>query len=566
MEKHWKILDTPFEADIANLANQLNIHPALAKLLLQRGINSIDTAKLFFRLSLDHLHNPFLMKDMDTAVERIIAAIENDEHILIYGDYDVDGTTSVAMMYSFLQPYINKLDFYIPDRYSEGYGVSEQGIQWAIEHNVDLIISLDCGIKAFRTVELAKNNKIDFIICDHHRPDGELPQATAVLDPKREDCEYPYKELSGCGVGFKLVQGITQRMGYDENNLWPLLDLVAVSIGADIVPITGENRVMCSFGLKQLEREPRPGLNALIKIGALQKPLTVTRVVFGIAPRINAAGRIEHAHAAVDLLLSRNPEEADYLATAINKNNTIRKETEEGIVNEALAMLEEQAGDRYTTVLFKEDWHKGVIGIVASKCIEHFYRPTIILTASKGKATGSARSVRGYDIHEAIEACGELLEQFGGHKYAAGLTLKAENVAAFQDRFEEVVRNTITEDLLLPTVRIDEIIDLDIISKSFFNIINQMEPFGPGNLKPVFATRNLKATNLRLLKDQHLKMNVVNEDGVVIDAIGFYMPDYYQALQDDIVFDMAYTIEENNFRGNSTIQLHIKDIKFAQNT
>ena len=566
MEKHWKILDTPFEADIANLANQLNIHPALAKLLLQRGINSIDTAKLFFRLSLDHLHNPFLMKDMDTAVERIIAAIENDEHILIYGDYDVDGTTSVAMMYGFLQPYINKLDFYIPDRYSEGYGVSEQGIQWAIEHNVDLIISLDCGIKAFRTVELAKNNKIDFIICDHHRPDGELPQATAVLDPKREDCEYPYKELSGCGVGFKLVQGITQRMGYDENNLWPLLDLVAVSIGADIVPITGENRVLCSFGLKQLEREPRPGLNALIKIGALQKPLTVTRVVFGIAPRINAAGRIEHAHAAVDLLLSRNPEEADYLATAINKNNTIRKETEEGIVNEALAMLEEQAGDRYTTVLFKEDWHKGVIGIVASKCIEHFYRPTIILTASKGKATGSARSVRGYDIHEAIEACGELLEQFGGHKYAAGLTLKAENVAAFQDRFEEVVRNTITEDLLLPTVRIDEIIDLDIISKSFFNIINQMEPFGPGNLKPVFATRNLKATNLRLLKDQHLKMNVVNEDGVVIDAIGFYMPDYYQALQDDIVFDMAYTIEENNFRGNSTIQLHIKDIKFAQNT
>ena len=566
MEKHWKILDTPFEADIANLANQLNIHPALAKLLLQRGINSIDTAKLFFRLSLDHLHDPFLMKDMDTAVERIIAAIENDEHILIYGDYDVDGTTSVAMMYSFLQPYINKLDFYIPDRYSEGYGVSEQGIQWAIEHNVDLIISLDCGIKAFRTVELAKNNKIDFIICDHHRPDEELPQATAVLDPKREDCEYPYKELSGCGVGFKLVQGITQRMGYDENNLWPLLDLVAVSIGADIVPITGENRVMCSFGLKQLEREPRPGLNALIKIGALQKPLTVTRVVFGIAPRINAAGRIEHAHAAVDLLLSRNPEEADYLATAINNNNTIRKETEEGIVNEALAMLEEQAGDRYTTVLFKEDWHKGVIGIVASKCIEHFYRPTIILTASKGKATGSARSVRGYDIHEAIEACGELLEQFGGHKYAAGLTLKAENVAAFQDRFEEVVRNTITEDLLLPTVRIDEIIDLDIISKSFFNIINQMEPFGPGNLKPVFATRNLKATNLRLLKDQHLKMNVVNEDGVVIDAIGFYMPDYYQALQDDIVFDMAYTIEENNFRGNSTIQLHIKDIKFAQNT
>ena len=566
MEKHWKILDTPFEADIANLANQLNIHPALAKLLLQRGINSIDTAKLFFRLSLDHLHNPFLMKDMDTAVERIIAAIENDEHILIYGDYDVDGTTSVAMMYSFLQPYINKLDFYIPDRYSEGYGVSEQGIQWAIEHNVDLIISLDCGIKAFRTVELAKNNKIDFIICDHHRPDEELPKATAILDPKREDCEYPYKELSGCGVGFKLVQGITQRMGYDENNLWPLLDLVAVSIGADIVPITGENRVLCSFGLKQLEREPRPGLNALIKIGALQKPLTVTRVVFGIAPRINAAGRIEHAHAAVDLLLSRNPEEADYLATAINKNNTIRKETEEGIVNEALAMLEEQAGDRYTTVLFKEDWHKGVIGIVASKCIEHFYRPTIILTASKGKATGSARSVRGYDIHEAIEACGELLEQFGGHKYAAGLTLKAENVAAFQDRFEEVVRNTITEDLLLPTVRIDEIIDLDIISKSFFNIINQMEPFGPGNLKPVFATRNLKATNLRLLKDQHLKMNVVNEDGVVIDAIGFYMPDYYQALQDDIVFDMAYTIEENNFRGNSTIQLHIKDIKFAQNT
>jgi len=566
MDKIWKLKDMPIAEDVDQLSKAININPNLASLLLQRGVTDFEQAKKFFRLSLDHLHDPFLMKDMDIAVERLSRALDNKESILIYGDYDVDGTTSVATMISFLRNYSDNLEFYIPDRYSEGYGVSEEGIKWAIEHKVDLIISLDCGIKAFKTVALAKDNNIDFIICDHHTPDDTLPEATAVLDPKRTDCNYPFKELSGCGVGFKLLQGLVKHKDWDEAELWPLLDMVAVSIAADIVPITGENRVLCYFGLKKLEKEPRAGLAALIKVGNLQKPLTVTRVVFGIAPRINAAGRIEHANAAVELLLSQDEEEADILAGQVNIKNEYRRETELEIVTEAIAMIDDEKEDKKSTVLFKEDWHKGVIGIVASKCIEHFHRPTIILTKSNGKATGSARSVRGFDIHEAIGACSELLEQFGGHKYAAGLTLKVENVEPFKKMFEEVVGKTITEEQLIPTVIIDEEINLSIISESFLNIIDQMEPFGPGNMKPVFVSRNLKALNTKLLKDLHLKMSVLDEeDGVVIDAIGFNMPDYYEILKSKPSFDLAYTIEENNFRGKSSIQLHIKDIKFVEN-
>ena len=566
MDKIWKLKNIPASADVDRLSKAININPNLASLLVQREVTDYDQAQEFFRLSLNHLHDPFLMKDMNIAVKRLSDALDNNESILIYGDYDVDGTTSVATMISYLRNHTENIDFYIPDRNSEGYGVSIDGINWAIEHKVNLIISLDCGIKAFETVALAKENNIDFIICDHHTPSDSLPEATAVLDPKRSDCNYPYKELSGCGVGFKLLQALVKYKDWEDSELWPLLDLVAVSIAADIVPITGENRVLCYFGLKKLEKDPRPGLEALIKVGNLQTPLTVTRVVFGIAPRINAAGRIEHANGAVDLLLSQDMEEANILAGHVNIKNEYRKETELEIVNEAIAIIDKEKEGKKSTVLFKADWHKGVIGIVASKCIEHFYRPTIILTESNGKATGSARSVRGFDVHEAIGACSELLEQFGGHKYAAGLTLKTENVEAFKAKFEEVVSNSITDEQLLPTVIIDEEIDINIISESFLNIIDQMEPFGPGNMKPVFVSRNLKAINPKLLKDLHLKMSVLDEeDGVVIDAIGFNIPDYYEILKSKPSFDLAYTIEENNFRGKSSIQLHIKDIKFAEN-
>jgi single-stranded-DNA-specific exonuclease len=566
MDKNWKILDAPAANDVQNLADAININPYLATLLIQRGVKDFQQAEKFFRLSLDHLHDPFLMQDMQIAVDRLSKAIEDDEKILIYGDYDVDGTTSVTMMVSYLKNHTSKVDFYIPDRYSEGYGVSEDGINWAIDHDIKLIISLDCGIKAHKMVAMATSNGIDFIICDHHTPGPTLPPANAVLDPKRSDCHYPYNELSGCGVGFKLLQGLVKNRQWDESELWPLLDLVAVSIAADIVPITCENRVLCSFGLKVLEKSPRPGLAALIEIGNLQKPLTVTRTVFGIAPRINAAGRIDHAHGAVELMLSTDEEEALYLAGQVNTKNEIRKDTELEIVNEALEMIAAIATPKKTTVLFKPDWHKGVIGIVASKCIEHFYRPTIILTESNGKATGSARSVKGFDIHEAIGACDKLLEQFGGHKYAAGLTLKKENVEAFQEKFEEIVSATISEEQLVPTIIIDEEIELSTISASYLSIIDQMEPFGPGNMKPVFISRNLKASKIKLLKDLHLKMSIFNEeDGVVIDAIGFNMAEYHEKLKSKPYFNMAYTIEENNFRGRTTIQLHIKDIKFVEN-
>jgi len=565
MEKNWKILKPPPLEKIEALAKAININPYLATLLIQRDVTDYNLAEKFFRMSLDHLHDPFLMQDMDVAVERLAKAIDAEEKILIYGDYDVDGTTSVSLMISFLKQYTTHLEFYIPDRYSEGYGVSTDGINWAIDHNINLIISLDCGIKAHKVIDLAASKNIDFIVCDHHTADATLPKALAVLDPKRSDCNYPYKELSGCGVGFKLLQGLTIFKKWDEAQLWPLLDLVAVSIAADIVPITGENRVLCFFGLKVLEKSPRPGLAALIEVGNLQKPLTVTRTVFGIAPRINAAGRIAHAHGAVELLLSNDYEEALYLAGQVNSKNEIRKETELEIVNEAIAMIDEETRNKNTTVLYKADWHKGVIGIVASKCIEHFHRPTIILTQSNGKATGSARSVRGFDIHEAIGACSELLEQFGGHKYAAGLTMKKENVEPFQQMFEEVVSATILEEHLMPTITVDEEIELSIISASYLSIIDQMEPFGPGNMKPTFVSRRLKASKIKLLKDLHLKMSVFNEeDGVVIDAIGFNMPEHYEKLKGDHYFDMAYTIEENNFRGNNTIQLHIKDIKFLK--
>ena len=567
MLKTWNFLPQQDPANVDALAKAVNINSILASMLLQRGIHNFDEARSFFRPALENIHDPFAMKDMDVAVTRVIQSLENKERILIYGDYDVDGTTSVAMMISFLRKHHKQLEFYVPDRYSEGYGVSITGVDWAKEKNVDLMISLDCGIKAFAAIDHANDLGIDFIVCDHHNPADKLPNAVAILDPKRTDCDYPFKELSGCGVGFKLLQALTDTMVWPDEPLWDLLDLVATSIAADIVPITGENRILAYFGMKKINAAPRPGLQALIKVGALQTPLNITNVVFGIAPRINAAGRITHANSAVDLLISNDSAEAEYMAGLINSNNQIRRDTDQGITSEALDMIRnsETLTITHSTVLFKQDWHKGVIGIVASKCIEHFHRPTIILTESNGMATGSARSVRGYDIHEAISACSELLEQFGGHKYAAGLTMKLDNVAPFVQKFEEVVATTITEEQLIPKIDIDQVITLNEIDYKFLNIINQMEPFGPGNMSPVFVAQNLKTLKSRLLKELHIKMTVGQEDdGLVFDAIGFNMEPLFQRIEQGDLFDMAFTIEENNFRGVKSIQLNIKDIKFEK--
>ena len=567
MLKTWNFLPQQDPANVDALAKAVNINSILASMLLQRGIHNFDEARSFFRPALENIHDPFAMKDMDVAVTRVIQSLENKERILIYGDYDVDGTTSVAMMISFLRKHHKQLEFYVPDRYSEGYGVSITGVDWAKEKNVDLMISLDCGIKAFAAIDHANDLGIDFIVCDHHNPADKLPNAVAILDPKRTDCDYPFKELSGCGVGFKLLQALTDTMVWPDEPLWDLLDLVATSIAADIVPITGENRILAYFGMKKINAAPRPGLQALIKVGALRTPLNITNVVFGIAPRINAAGRITHANSAVDLLISNDSAEAEYMAGLINSNNQIRRDTDQGITSEALDMIRnsETLTITHSTVLFKQDWHKGVIGIVASKCIEHFHRPTIILTESNGMATGSARSVRGYDIHEAISACSELLEQFGGHKYAAGLTMKLDNVTPFVQKFEEVVATTITEEQLIPKIDIDQVITLNEIDYKFLNIINQMEPFGPGNMSPVFVAQNLKTLKSRLLKELHIKMTVGQEDdGLVFDAIGFNMEPLFQRIEQGDLFDMAFTIEENNFRGVKSIQLNIKDIKFEK--
>ena len=567
MLKTWNFLPEPDSVDTDALAKEVNISPVLAAMLLQRGIHSFEEAKVFFRPSLDQLHDPFTMKDMDVAVTRLIKALENNERILIFGDYDVDGTTSVAMMITFLRQHHEQLEFYVPDRNSEGYGVSLTGIEWAHEKGVDLIISLDCGIKAFAAIDRAVELGMNFIVCDHHTPAAILPNATAVLDPKRQDCTYPFKELSGCGVGFKLLQALTDTLAWPDEPLWDLLDLVATSIAADIVPIIDENRVLAYYGMKKINASPRPGLHALIRVGALKQPLNIINVVFGIAPRINAAGRISHANGAIDLLISTDNSEAEHMAGLVNSNNEIRRDTDQGITSEALSMIEssEVLIESNTTVLFKADWHKGVIGIVASKCIEHFYRPTIILTESKGKATGSARSVIGYDIHEAIEACSDLLEQFGGHKYAAGLTMPLANVDTFAQKFEAVVKSTITQEQLIPKINIDQVITLNDINYKFLNIIKQMEPFGPGNMSPVFVAKGLTALKPKLLKELHLKMTVSQDDnGLVFDAIGFNMSADFGRIVQNETFDMAFTIEENNFRGVKSIQLNIKDIKFAK--
>ena len=565
MEKRWLLKETPSQDQIEKLSKSINTNPYLTAILLQRGITDFDSAKRYFRPSLDHLHDPFLMKDMDKAVRRLRKALDREEKILIYGDYDVDGTTAVALVYRYLRRFYPGCDVYIPDRYSEGYGVSLAGIEYAEANDYSLIIALDCGIKSSELVRIAENKGVDFIICDHHLPGESIPDAAAVLDPKRPDCDYPCPELSGCGLGFKFMQGYA-RLYRDERELLEYLDLVAVSIASDIVPIVDENRVLAYFGLKKLNENPMPGLKALKDIAGIKSELDISGVVFTLGPRINAAGRVAHGRSAVDLLIAQTEDEANALAEKVNLKNDLRKEFDSSITEEALAMIESnnQVRSSKSTVLFKNTWHKGVIGIVAARCIEKFYKPTVILTESNNKITGSARSVNGFDLYNAILSCSDLLEKFGGHKYAAGLTLDASNLEAFQQRFEAVVSSTITADMLTPVIEIDYTIPLDAVNPKFMNVLKQMGPFGPDNPRPVFEARNLYVFNsLSSFKDRHIKFLVGQEGGSsIFQAVGFEMAEFYEPIAGGNSFRMAFTIEENVYNGNTSIQLRIKDIKF----
>ena len=573
MDYVWKQKPKIEQAAIDKLSKDINVNATLANMLINRGVENFDQAKDYFRPSLNLLHDPFLMKDMDAAVLRIEKAVKNQERILVYGDYDVDGTTAVALMYGFLRGFYPHVDFYIPDRYKEGYGISEQGVRYAAESGFSLIIALDCGIKSMDKVELASALGVDFIICDHHTPGDELPKAVAVLDPKRQDCNYPYKELSGCGVGFKLIQAYAKAQQLEEASLYTFLDLVVVSIAADIVPITGENRILAYYGLDRLNNTPRPGLKALMLLSKIEKEMQISEIVFKIGPRINASGRLEHAKASVELLIAPNLDEAIERAKLVDEVNATRRNFDEHITKEAFEMLalQEEGAQLNSTVLFKQDWHKGVIGIVASRCIEKYYRPTIILTESNNKATGSARSVVDFDIYEAIAECADLLDQFGGHKYAAGLTLDVKNVPAFQKKFEEVVKSRIQAIHLNPVIEIDDVLLLDQINYKFYNIIEQMAPFGPGNSEPIFRIQNVYAEDVTVLKDKHLRIKIM-QDGQLTTPVclGFGMADRTKdpdlttvnMLRGKMRFDLVVEMRENFFRDKSSLQLYVKDIKF----
>ena len=561
----WKLKPETDSEITKNLAKNLGIEYTLAKLLVLRGIDSFDTAKAFFRPNLSDLHNPYLMKDMDNAVARIELAIANNENILVYGDYDVDGTTSVSLMSSYLKTIHPNIATYIPDRYAEGYGVSFKGIDFAEDNEMSLIVALDCGIKAIDKVAYAKEKGIDFIICDHHRPGNEIPNAVAVLDPKREDCEYPYKELCGCGVGFKLIQALAGERGETIDDLLPYLDLVATAVAADIVPITGENRVLAYYGLQVINSNPRNGIKAMIH-QLDKKELTITDVVFVIAPRINAAGRIKHGNYAVELLTELDFDSAVKFASEIEKNNNDRKELDKTITVEALQQIEDNNEQQnYTSVVYAETWHKGVIGIVASRLIETYYKPTLVFTKSGDKLAASARSVKGFDVYNALEQCSEFIEQFGGHKYAAGLTLTIENYPKFKAKFEEVVKATIPEELRTPEISIDAEISLSEITPKFFRIMNQLAPFGPQNMRPIFAASGLRDNGYgkKVGADKtHLKLNVIEgANQKTYNAIGFSMGEKYKLVQQEQAFKAAFNIDENHWNGNISLQLMLKDIK-----
>jgi len=560
----WTIKSKPAQEEVAQLAQELNVDPLIATLLIQRGIATFDQAKSFFRPSLDHLHDPFLMKDMDVAVNRIEQAIANQENILVFGDYDVDGTTAVSLVSSYLKSIYPNIATYIPDRYAEGYGISFQGIDFAEDNGFSLIIALDCGIKSIEHVAYAKEKHIDFIICDHHRPGDSLPEAVAVLDPKRDDCRYPYDELCGCGVGFKLIQALSQNHNQTMDDLIPYLDLVATAIAADIVPITGENRVLAHFGLQVINEAPRPGIQALIQ-QIKKQTLTITDVVFVIAPRINAAGRIKHGNHAVELLTEFNLEQAQQFAKEIEDYNSERKGLDKQITQEALQQIENnKEQDRFTTVVFQENWHKGVIGIVASRLIETYYRPTLVFTRSGDYYAASARSVPGFDVYNALEACSEYLEQFGGHMYAAGMTLKAENYEAFKNAFEKVVQETMNPELRTPEMEIDAEIDFSEITPKLVRILKQFEPFGPQNMTPVFATQNVMDTGYPKYmgaNEEHLRLFVKQQHSEGFAAIGFNLAHKKNVIANRNLFQMAYCIDENEWNGQISLQLRLKDIQ-----
>lgn len=569
-DKRWIIKENPPVETVAKLIEEVGVSRPVATILAQRNITTFDQAKAFFRPEIDELHDPFLMKGMEAAVNRIEQAIASNENILVYGDYDVDGTTAVALMYSFLTQDYDQVGYYIPDRYKEGYGVSQTGIDFAIDNSFTLIITLDCGIKAIDKIAYAKENGVDVIICDHHTPADDLPDAI-ILNPKQVNCQYPYKELCGCGVGFKLAQALNQTRGNDFDEVYHLLDLVMVAIGADIVPVDGENRVLAYYGIHLLNNTPRIGFEALLKLANKTGELTVTDVVFTIAPRINAAGRIDSGNKAVELLLAETFEEVDEISKLINTHNETRKGLDKEITEEALQMIanDNWLMDAKSTVVFKEDWHKGVVGIVASRLIENHYKPTIVLTESNGKAVGSARSVKGFNVYEAISQCADLLDQFGGHFYAAGLTMDVENVVPFKMKFNEVVSASIKEQQLTPEIEIDCEIDFrDIFEEQqsgiprFYRILKQLAPFGPNNKRPVFVSRGIKDAGSRLLKDEHIKMRLVQDDypNLIIDAIAFKQANLYHLLQTGLI-DIVYTIEENHWNGKSSIQLMVKDIR-----
>ena len=563
--KHWRLRPQADEAVLRRMVNE-RCPPVAAALLVQRGLQDPASASIYFRPSLEQLHDPFLMADMLVAVERIERALGENERIMVYGDYDVDGTTAVALVYSFLQRFTGNIIFYIPDRYTEGYGISFQGVDHAAKEGVGLIIALDCGIKAIDKVAYANERGIDFIICDHHRPGEELPAAVAVLDPKRDDCPYPYKELSGCGIGFKLVQGIAQRNGIAPSELEPLLDLVAVSTACDIVPVTGENRVLTHFGLKRVNQDPRPGIRAMMQMANVKKRLGVSELVFTIGPRINAAGRIEHGRQAVELLLAKDLAQAEQIGLRVDGNNTARQELDKRITESALAHIAQDdfVRDAWSTVIFDPSWHKGVIGIVASRLIEQYHRPTIVLTESQGKAVGSARSVKGFDVYEAINACSDLLDQFGGHMYAAGLTMPLANVGAFRARFDQVVRATLDPALRVPEEEVDAEVALCDLDPALARIMHHMEPFGPGNMKPLLMTRGVVDTGqARIVGEDHLKcaVRMPGGQGPVFDAIGFRLGAYLELLRSGAPFSLIYTLEENEWNGRRSLQLNIKDLK-----
>lgn len=566
MNKRWAVRDNADEVLVSKLAAELNIDTVLSTLLVNRGISNYEEARYFFRPDQRHLHDPFLMKDMEKAIERIETAMAAGEKILVYGDYDVDGTTAVATVYGFFSKRYTSLEYYIPDRYKEGYGISTEGIDYAAKNGFTLIIALDCGIKSVDKIAYAYTLGVDFIICDHHLPGAELPAAAAVLDPKRSDCEYPYKELSGCGIGFKLIQAYAEKNDIAFEEITIYLDLVCISISCDIVHITGENRVLAYFGLQKINTGPCIGVKTLVEIaGRSTGNLTISDVVFLIGPRINAAGRIDDAKHAVELLIACDENVAKAKGLMINTRNTERKGHDLSITDAALGIIDndEILIGKKSTVVFNKDWHKGVIGIVASRLTEKYYRPTIVLTQSNGHVAGSARSVLGYDLYEALCECKDLLIQFGGHKYAAGLTMHPENVEAFKDRFEQVVSATILPEQLIQQIQIDAELRLSQIEPKFFRILNQFAPFGPENMAPIFISKNVYVSgNAGLVGSAHIKMAIMQEGSAAFDCIAFNHGEYLPLLKNGVPFDICYSIEENVWRERRTIQLNIKGIRF----